>query len=1140
MAILTFKSKSQVKADILTKLIAQLGLNDVNAGSVIDILSDAVAQEDFAQYVQMAQIARLVNLDAITGDDLDNKAFEYGLQRELAKTATGRIDILRPIGFEKVSTTFYAGSPAALIGDTVIDVNDASNSLIGTSGTLIIGRGTNNEEEITYSAAPVNNTNYWRFTLDAGLANNHSVEETVILKQGNDESILAGTIVIVPASGVTPEIQFTIDEDAVLQAGEDRINNVPVTAVVAGSQGNIPIKAIENEAAFSTPPFAGARAENNVKFTTGRDRQTDDELRDAIRNHVQSLSRGVKEAVLNAIVGLVDTETAKRVVSASVVLPLDECGPVKVYIDDGTGFEPSFENQGFEEVFRNTSGGETRFQLDLFPLVQAQVENNIFEPYDLSSGALTLTVSIGNVTETITFNPGDFPFSDIASAEQVVTAINDKSVLLEARTATNGTNIVINAKEDTNEEIQVLGGTANSILGFPTDLKETLFLYVDDEKKSKDGATAILDSQNQAPYDLNAIGLYPHTLTIVVDGKSANPQTATINLADVIDPAAVTASEIATVLNRDISGITAAAEINNTITRITSNTPLSSNSKLQVTGGSMNDATNGLNFVTTEISGIDGDFKLNKELGIIEFSEALPANVSVTAGSQFTRGKLRAALPELYAPSNLETLVISVDGGADQTITFDNTFIGGVSAENTAAFINNQLEGATAISREIGTIRYLEINTNTYKEGVGSIEIKSTSTSNGSFNFELDTVKTSIRPHKAFNVATVAGPYEFAENDSLVTIIDNDIVNNTFNITMDFDSIVTSGTSTTVFASSSLGNIFPIGGELIDYYAAFTSGANTDQGTVNVISDQGGGTFRYEYDTAPVNMALFATGDLFEADGFDDSVNNGNFIITGISLGNWIEVTNQDGVSAAGQTGTGKLCQRRQIIAYSAVSGSITVGVPFSSIPAISDDFIVLPSTINNLVKYINNTRITSFSLKGIAEGVEQNTKLQLSSKSEGSDGFIQTSGGDANNKLQFTTVILRGLQGYSQFVGLTKLVHSTIYGDDTDLVAFPGIGAAGITFIILAPTVREVEVDINVTLTEGVSIASVENEIKSAISGYINSLGVGDDVIIEEINCAVLRISSVKDIELNTPTANIAIADNELPRTKDSIILVG
>lgn len=1142
MAKLTLKSERQIQTNILEKIIAELGLNDVNAGSVLDVITQAVAQEDFAQYVAMAQIARLVNLDAITGDDLDNKAFEYGLSRKLAVKSRGKINILRPASFVKVSTTFFAGSAAPIVGDTTIDVNDASSLLIGTSGTLILGRGTVNEEEVTYAAAPVDNTNFWRFTVSA-LSKNHAVEETVILKQGNDEVILAGTSVRVPSTGTSAEILFTIDDDVTLLAGEDRVEGVDITAVKPGTEANIPIKAIEDEGAFPNPPFTGARAQNLAKFTIGRNRQTDTELRDAIRSHVQSLSRGVKQAILNAIVGLVDPDTAKRVVSANVILPQTTAAPVKAYIDDGTGFEPSFVSQGFEQVVLQATGGETRLQLDIKPLVKAQVENNRVEPYDMSGGTKTLIYTVGSQSETVTFAASDFQFPDTATAEEIVAAINDKATLVEARTSQGGKQLVIMGKADVNENIQVTGGTANPILAFPTDSKSTLFLYIDDVLMSKDGETALLDSGNQSPYNLSAISAGPWTLTVVVDGKTANPQTITFQSSDFSDVAAATVAEIVKVINDQLAGAEAVAVNNNTRVRLISNTELSSKSKVHVTGGTINDATNGLNFSTVEKVGLDGDYTLNRELGTIELRKPLVANQTVSVASIYTRARLRATSAELYTVANGQTLVIAVDGGSDQTVTFDATFASGKTAQATADYINARVLGATAIVRQVGGQNYLEINTNTYEDsGLGSIEIKSSSTANGSFGFPVDTEEVNQRPHKASRLSGNAGPYQFAEADSLVLVVDNDIVNNTFSITMDYDSTVSAVTSTTVFRAAQLANIFGTDDVLKDFYIAFLSGANTLQGTIENVTDQSGDTWRLEFDALPVGLNNIQVGDLVKVSGLTNSSNNGFFLVTGVSTsGNgYIEVLNEAGIGENGVAGTALMSQRRQITAYTALTGQITVGSGFATIPTIGDDLIVIPSTVKNLVDYISNTKITSFTLKGIVEGAVNNTKLQLSSKSEGSNGYIQISGGKANDKLGFSTEVFRGLQAYNYYTGLLALVHKTIYGDDQDLVSFPGIGAAGIQFQILAPTVKELSINIDVTLQEGVSLASLENSIKSAVSGYINNLGVGEDVIIERIRAAVIAIRGVSDVVLNSPTANIAIADNELARTRDSLMIVG
>lgn len=1136
MGKLVLKSERQIQEAALKTIMAELGINDVNAGSVLDVITQAMAQEDFAQYVQIAQVARLRNLDNLFGEDLDNAAFEYGLTRVLPKKASGKIRIQRPATFTKVSTNFYAGLNAPIEGDTTINVNDASNILFGTSGTLILGRGTDNEEEVSYTTAPTDNTNYWTFNLTSGLANNHTVEETVILKQGINETIVAGSSVRVPATGVSNDILFTIDNTATLFAGEAFVDDVDVTAALAGSDGNIPALSISGTTAWVSPPFTGARATNLTKFTTGKDRESDDELRDRIKNHIQSLSRGVKQAILTAIVGLVDPVTAKRIVSANVVLPQSEAGPVKVYIDDGTGYEPSFSSKGFEELVSNASGGETRLQLDLNPLVKAQVESQLEEPYNFSGGNKTLNVTVGNSNETITFTASDFETPASATAEEVVKAINDKSAIVEARTSQVGKRIVLTGKVNTNEAITVSGGTANNILSFRTSTINTLYLYIDDVLKSKDGQTAFIDSGETTPFDLTVAGSFPQELTVIVDGKSVNEQTVTFQSADFEDVTQATAQEIIDVINAQLSGAVAGLNEDSSKIRITSNTKLSSNSKIEITGGSINDA---LFFDTNEVVGADNDYTLNRELGTIELNEALVEGQTVTVGSRYARAKARASELENYSPSNGQTLVISVDGGGNQTVTFDSSFSGGLSAEDTASFINDRLNGATAYARTIGLDTFLEIRSNTYD--TGTIEIKNTSTANTAFGFTLETEFTSQPSNKAFKVSA-AGPYDFKQGDNLVAVVNNDIVNSTFGINMFYSSTLTGATSSTVFAASSLGNIFTSNDEINNYKIAFTSGPNTTTGDGLTVTDQGGGTFRIAFSSLPSNLADFAAGDLVKTEDFDDNGNNGYFIVTTVNTSGagYIQFLNPNGVAASLQNGTVVISQRRTISDYTAVSGSITVGSAFRATPSIGNTFIILPATVSNVVDYLNNKKITSLNLKADIEGVENNTKIQLSSKQDGSDGYIHVTGGAANDELGFNTNQIRGIQGYDYYTGLSLLAHKTIYGDDRDLETYPGVGAAGITFQVLAPTVREVTVNLDVDLEDGISLSSIENDIKTAVLGYIQNLGIGQDVILEEIRSAVIQIRGVYDVVISSPSSNIAIADNELARSRVSLISVG
>lgn len=516
-----------------------------------------------------------------------------------------------------------------------------------------------------------------------------------------------------------------------------------------------------------------------------------------------------------------DPETAKRVVSANIILPIDVAGDVKVYIDDGQGFEPSFLSQGFETVLSQASGGQQRLQVDRFPVVKAQIESNSAEPYNMSSGSLVLNFQVGNISETVTFQPADFRFPEIATAEEIIAIINNRANLIEARTSQIGKYILITAKADVNENIQVTGGSANAQLNFPLDEKTTINLYIDDVKMNKDGQTAVLDSRNTSPFNLDAIGPFPHTLNIVVDGKTANPQTASVEIADVSNTSAVTVAEICAVLNRDIAGIEAVPVDNNTKVRIISLTKLKASSKLQVTGGSLNNSINGLNFAASQVIGANGDYKFNRELGIIELVKPLVKNQSVTIGSQFTRAKFIASNAELYSPSNGQTLVVQVDGGADQTITFDGSFAAGKTAEQTALYINAILIGATASVRTIGGLNYIQIMTNTYETN-GSLRIKSASTANSSFSFTTDVTNQSTAPNKAYLLSGNSGPFDFVENDSLVVVVNNDIVNSTYSIAMNYQAAVTTAISTTSFMASTLSPIFPIGDQLVDYYIALS------------------------------------------------------------------------------------------------------------------------------------------------------------------------------------------------------------------------------------------------------------------------------------------------------------------------------
>lgn len=499
MASFKFKSLPQIVTTMVAKMAAETPITDFSNGSVTLTLLETAAVEDFQQYVQMRSIIRNYNLDTTEGEDLDARAAEYGLTRLQATRQSGFVTI-SDNSFDKISTKIYAGLPGPTAGSFVINVDDAS--LFPASGQLYVGRGTSNSEgPIAYSAVPVDNTSFWTITLDTALINDHGTDEAIVLAQGGSRVINAGTEVSIPATDFSQEVLFELNQNVELLDGEDSLSNVLVTAIEAGGF-RVPANSIVS---FPNPPFTGAAVANPLPFVNGRDEETDQELRDRIRDTIQSLSRGTRQSVRNGIVGLIDEDTNQSIVSANLVSPVILAdGPTKVYIDNGRGLEPSLAPVGLETIITTATGGEQFFQLDNFPVAKANLVSQNIAPFTLVGGE-NLIFTVTNDEETFQFVASDFSIPNQATANEVAQAINNRSTLVEARTITDadGQKVILNPRVDQNETFQIAAAsTANTALNFSSLEVDTLKLYKNDKLLTKDGTTASVISLAQ-PFNLS-------------------------------------------------------------------------------------------------------------------------------------------------------------------------------------------------------------------------------------------------------------------------------------------------------------------------------------------------------------------------------------------------------------------------------------------------------------------------------------------------------------------------------------------------------------------------------------------------------------------------------------------------------------
>ncbi len=412
---------NQILGDMIRKIIADTPLDDVNTGSVLLTLMEAAAQNDFENNAAILNVLELLNIDVTRNNDLDARAADFGLTRIPAQKATGLITI-SDSAITKRSSGLYQVRPPPIASATKIYVNDAS--AFGATGDVFIGRDTPNFEGPLSYTSITDNGSFFTINLTSALEKDHLISETVIDSQGTtNRQITAGTTVIIPANNQNPQVEFLTLRDAVIPSGEDNVEDVNIVAVLAGSSGNAGINTITK---FTGLPFSTALVSNTTSLTDGRDVETDAELRERVKSYSNTLARGTSQAILVSVIGVSDPTDNKQVASAVITEPPVLGDPSILYIDDGSGFEPSFAGQSVDVLLSEASGNEEFLQLANYPLPRPQVVNTVDGPYELTA-SMQLRVLVDGVDETVTFTASQFANITSATLAEVIVAINDQT-----------------------------------------------------------------------------------------------------------------------------------------------------------------------------------------------------------------------------------------------------------------------------------------------------------------------------------------------------------------------------------------------------------------------------------------------------------------------------------------------------------------------------------------------------------------------------------------------------------------------------------------------------------------------------------------------------------------------------------------
>ncbi len=103
------------------------------------------------------------------------------------------------------------------------------------------------------------------------------------------------------------------------------------------------------------------------------------------------------------------------------------------------------------------------------------------------------------------------------------------------------------------------------------------------------------------------------------------------------------------------------------------------------------------------------------------------------------------------------------------------------------------------------------------------------------------------------------------------------------------------------------------------------------------------------------------------------------------------------------------------------------------------------------------------------------------------------------------------------------------IDGDGTE--TSPGYRAAGVNVVVAAPGILTQPVTLTATVLSGIDTDQAETDINLALTTYINTLGIGSDIIYNELVSAVMGVYGVTNCAITTPSADVTILSTQVGR---------
>ena len=147
-----------------------------------------------------------------------------------------------------------------------------------------------------------------------------------------------------------------------------------------------------------------------------------------------------------------------------------------------------------------------------------------------------------------------------------------------------------------------------------------------------------------------------------------------------------------------------------------------------------------------------------------------------------------------------------------------------------------------------------------------------------------------------------------------------------------------------------------------------------------------------------------------------------------------------------------------------------------------------------------------------------------------------------ASGQINFTPALVAAeviTADYTRYTGLIAEAQKVVDGDLNDRTNYPGLRAGGVYVQVLTPQVLIQNIALEITIAEGYDHDEVKAAVKDAIRDYVNALGISSDVLVSNLIYISMAIAGVTNANVVTPTGDVVLLDDQIPRTTDSNITV-